>query len=397
MRTNVELYYEPTVILGQLSEGNKSEMTERELAFVCGLIKERRPKKIVEIGVAAGATSSVILNCISMLDLETEVFSIDLSLFYYTDKSKKTGYLIDECMSLLEQRGKEARHTLYAGKYAVDCLETIGGGIDFLILDTIHSLPGEVLDFLACYPLLKQGCVVVLHDITLNHKTKYKMDPALSFATKVLFDMVTADKILDMGEGVFPNIGAFLLTSDTDKYLEDIFSSLTISWQYVPDSEEISLYRNFYGKYYSEEVLQLFDRAVEMNCSSVARRRLYQRERGKAVVNETVKLYRQIANPEIKRIYIYGYGMVAKSLHYMMEECCTGKEICHIVSDGQDISGIDGKEHVQCLSDVEIEIGRDIIIIGVNESLQQEICCELQKKGISEYILLGSDILQFLM
>lgn len=37
MRTNVELYHEPTVILEQLSEKNKSEMTERELAFVCGL------------------------------------------------------------------------------------------------------------------------------------------------------------------------------------------------------------------------------------------------------------------------------------------------------------------------------------------------------------------------
>lgn len=126
----------------------------------------------------------------------------------------------------------------------------------------------------------------------------------------------------------------------------------------MPDSEELSLYRKFYGKYYSEEALQLFDRAVEMNCGSVARRKLYQRERGKAVVNETVKLYKQIADSGIKRIYIYGYGMVAKSLHYMMAECCIGKEIWHIVSDGQDISGIDGKEHVQCLSDAEIETGK---------------------------------------
>jgi hypothetical protein len=126
----------------------------------------------------------------------------------------------------------------------------------------------------------------------LGKKTEYKMDPALSLATKVLFDVTTADKILDMGEGVFPNIGAFLITSDTDKYIQDIFSSLTISWRYVPDSEELSLYRKFYGKYYSEEALQLFDRAVEMNCGSVARRKLYQRERGKAVVNETVKLYK---------------------------------------------------------------------------------------------------------
>lgn len=397
MRTDVELYYEPIVILEQLSVGNKSEMTERQLAFVCGLIKERKPNKIVEIGVAAGATSSVILNCISMLNLDTQMFSIDLSLYHYTDKTKKTGYLIDECVSMLEQRGKIPQHILYTGKHAVDCLETIGEGIDFLILDTVHSLPGEVLDFLACYPLLKQGCVVILHDIALNHTTTYKSDPALSFATKVLFDVITADKILDIGEGAFPNIGAFLLTNDTDKYLEDIFSALTMTWKYTPDSEELSLYRDFYGKYYSEDELQLFDMAVQMNCGSIAQRQLYQRKKGKAVVNGIVKLYKQIADSRIKRIYIYGYGTVAKLLHYMMEECCIGKEIRHIVSDGQDIGGIGGEEYVYRLSEAEIEIGRDIIIIGVNESLQQEICCELHKRGIFEHILLGSDILQFLL
>lgn len=397
MRTNVDLYYEPTAILGQLSEGSKSEMTERELAFVCGLIREHKPRKIVEVGVAAGATTSVILNCISMLGLNTEMFSIDLSSWHYTDKTKKAGHLIDECKSALGQRGKVPQHILYTGKYAVDCLKAIGEGIDLLILDTVHSLPGEVLDFLACYPFLGQGCVVILHDIALNHKTKYKVDPALSFATKVLFDAVTADKILDLGDGVFPNIGAFLVTSDTDKYLEDVFSALTMTWRYIPDSEELSLYRDFYSQYHSKRSLQLFDMAVQMNHDSIAQRRVHEGKKRKEVVKEIVKLYKQIADPEVRRIYVYGCGMIANSLHCMLEECCMGKEIWHIVSDGQEMSGVKDKENVYYLSEAEIEVDKDIIIVGVNASLQNAICSELHKRGFSEYILLGDDFLQFLL
>ena len=37
------------------------EMSEFESAFLCGAIKQFRPKKILEVGVAAGATTAIIL------------------------------------------------------------------------------------------------------------------------------------------------------------------------------------------------------------------------------------------------------------------------------------------------------------------------------------------------
>ena len=40
--------------------------------------------------------------------------------------------------------------------------------IDFIIIDTVHFMPGEFLTFLTALPQLKDGCIVVLHDIHLN-------------------------------------------------------------------------------------------------------------------------------------------------------------------------------------------------------------------------------------
>ena len=166
MISNTEPFYEPVNILKQLSGEYTAEMSEEQSAFLCGLLKKYRPNKIVEIGVAAGGTTAVMLNCIALLGLEAELFSIDLSENFYRDSDKKTGYLAEECKTILKRKFE---HTVYTGRYAVEYIDDIGEDIDFLVLDTVHSMPGEILDFLAYCPHLKTGCVVVMHDISLNH------------------------------------------------------------------------------------------------------------------------------------------------------------------------------------------------------------------------------------
>lgn len=64
------MFYEPVVILDQLTSEYSAEMSNDQLAFLCGLIEEYRPNKIVEVGVSAGGTTAVILKCISMLKLK---------------------------------------------------------------------------------------------------------------------------------------------------------------------------------------------------------------------------------------------------------------------------------------------------------------------------------------
>lgn len=377
-----ELYYEPAEILEQF-DGMRAEMSKRELAFLCGLIKKYRPEKIVEIGVASGGTTGVILQCIAMLDYNAKVFSLDLSEDYYREPSKKTGYLIDECKKLLTRK---VDHTLITGKYAVESLETIGKGIDFLILDTVHKLPGELLDFLACYKFLNSGSVVVLHDLILNHTIKNLN----SFATKVLFDTVTAEKILDLDDETnFPNIGAYIVNEDTGKYINDIFSALTISWRYRPGDRELMLYRDFYKKYYSCDNLKLFDMALELNSETLHKRVV-------AKNNEFLVVYKLMTKLRDKNVYIYGCGNYGRQFYHMLDRCGINLK-GYIISDGEEKVEVENGERIFYLSEVNLDKENDVIYLGVNTELCSEIAAKLNKMRIEEYIIPDSAMYEYIV
>lgn len=220
----VEQYDEPSAILEKLSE-KKSEMSASERGFLCGLIKKYCPKKIVEVGVAAGGTTSVILSCINELKLECQMYSVDISENYYRGGYKQTGYLVEE---VKKQEIATAHHTFLLGKTLPERIEEIGADIDFLILDTMHVLPGEILDFIVAFPYLKKDAIVVLHDIGLQFRAEYRR----MIATGILFQTVVADKFWN-NQGVYPNIAGFQITEDTGKYMRDMFLSLTLPWQYT--------------------------------------------------------------------------------------------------------------------------------------------------------------------
>lgn len=380
VNSNIEMFYEPIKILDQLPDGNRSDMSENELAFLCGLIKRSKPKKIVEIGVAAGGTTSVILNCIAMLDMKARLYSIDLMTDYYLDKNKKVGYQAEEAKEILDQK---SNHTLYTGKYSVECLESIGEDIDLVILDTSHVLPGEIFDFLACYPYLKNGGIVVLHDITLNFESNHPY----AYATKLLLDVVVADKYMNLIDPDLRNIAAFRITDDTKKYIEDVFSSLTITWANMPSEKELLLYRNFYSKYYSCKNLEIFNLSVQMN-------KRIQNEISETKRDSFLKTYKWIETIKNKRIYIYGCGEYGKRLYYSLNKCDVDID-GYIISDGQIKKEND--INVLHLSELRLNPETDKILIGVSPHLQKEICEELQNKGINEYIIPDSCILSMVI
>lgn len=115
MENKIETFTEPIEILDKLSNRGE-EMSAWQLASICGLIKEYRPQKIVEVGVAAGGTTAVILNCISMLCINTELYSVDISEKYYRDKRKKTGYLAEECQKILN---RNINYKIFRGGYCL--------------------------------------------------------------------------------------------------------------------------------------------------------------------------------------------------------------------------------------------------------------------------------------
>ena len=380
MNRNEEMYYEPLCILEHLSEYGKAEMTEEGLAFLCGLIRVNRPHKIVEIGVAAGGTTAVIMNCIAMLGLQTRIYSVDLMERYYLDPTKEVGYLAQEFIAMHDL---DTEHILYTGKYAVECLEEIGEDIDFLILDTVHNPPGEVLDFLSCYPCLKSESTVVLHDITLNHCGSNPY----AHATKLLFDIVTANKIINWEiNNHYPDIAAFVVNEHTGQYIENLFSCLTLAWEYMPKSRELSLYREWYSRYYSSDCLDLFDIAVKMNQVTLEKRPHVKWE-------GFLELYRSMQQMQSKRIYVYGCGRMGRQFFYMLKECGIELGGC-IISDGQE--KIDDDFPIFYISDIRLDRERDKVFVAVNSVLRREICADLEKRGIDDYILPAKMMYEFL-
>ncbi len=276
----IELFYEPRKEALKRIEAveNEPEMSEFDSAFLCGMIKKKMPRKIVEVGVAAGGTTAIIAECLKELNLGDvcEFYSVDLNAFYYRDGTRTTGFLAQPCLET------GLKHKFLLGKYLPEFLEEIGEDIDIIIIDTVHILPGEILDFLAAFPFLSSDAYVVLHDIGYNCLGGMKE----GYATKFVYDLVVADKFFNEDNSNnenMPNIAGFVLTEETGKHLENLFSALSITWAYYPSVEELQIYREHYKKYYSDIFVNHFERAV------VLQRQIQEREQNRPINKMSLK------------------------------------------------------------------------------------------------------------
>lgn len=139
-------------------DGVVSEMTYKERCFLNGIVRQMKPKKILELGVSAGASSAVMLNAIKD-DSDAQLYSIDYNTQWYRNYAKPTGHLINEKFSHLKKKWK-----LYTGGTAARFMDEIGADVDLCLIDTVHANPGEFLDWLIVLPYLKPNAVLVLHD-----------------------------------------------------------------------------------------------------------------------------------------------------------------------------------------------------------------------------------------
>ena len=161
------------------------------------------------------------------------------------------------------------KHEFHLGKYLPQVIDEIGDKIDFVILDTVHLFPGEVLDFPVILPYLYDGAIVVLHDITLNQGALPWND---AFATATLLSVVTSkEKFLNSDDDnktlpfCYPNIAAFKVSRVTHRHIEDAFLSLMLNWHYMPSNTELEIYRAFYKKHYPTHLVDIFDEAIRLN------------------------------------------------------------------------------------------------------------------------------------
>lgn len=237
---------------------DNAEMSEIDHNFLVYLLDAFKPKKILELGVAAGGTSCLLLKHTGE---GQHVFGVDLATNYYRIPSEPVGFEIAKNCSKEERE----RHTLITGRDIVDCIEEIGGGIDFCLLDTSHVLPGELLQFFVVYPYLADGACVVLHDISLNfhpeRQDKFTLYSYFSYSTKLLFCSL-ASKCKMLPDQSWPNIGAVIMDSETKNNIDSTFFALGVSWFEFPASQ-ISKYREFIARHYDPFCRRIFNQCIK--------------------------------------------------------------------------------------------------------------------------------------
>jgi predicted O-methyltransferase YrrM len=345
----VEPYFEPIDIFDKIGE-RKSELSDESLGFICGLIKKNKPQKIVEVGVSAGGTTCVIMNCLEKLNMNSSVYSVDLAYTYHYDTSKKCGYQIDDAAKYLHNMDQ---HKLILGKTIAETIEDIAaeGKVDLLILDTIHYLPGELLDFIVCLPYLSDNAVVIADDLIHAHYGENNW----AIATKVLFDTVVADKYLpDMDE--VNNMCAFQLNSDSRKYTDDLFFALLTPWWYGVDEEMLVSYQKIINTEYSENENRLFNEALRVNAETLKKRENIP----KAIRNIEAEF-----SGGGKKVLLYGAGTRGTALHSFLSD--RGYEIAgFVISDDRDKKEFESlKTPVFHLSEIKNHMDVYKIIVAV--------------------------------
>lgn len=234
-----------------------SEMTYLERYFLNGIVRQTKPKKILELGVSAGGSSAIILNAIKDFD-NAKLYSVDYNTKLYYDNSKNTGFIIDEKFSNLKDKW-----SLYTGGTAAKFMEEIGGEIDLCLIDTMHVNPGEFLDFLIVLPYLKKNAILILHDIALH----YNGNERHSITNCILFSCLRGKK-LSFNEGLwnsFANIGAVILDENIKDNILDYLYLLTLPWEYLPTDNDILECQKLFSKNYEEEFVDTFMNIMLVN------------------------------------------------------------------------------------------------------------------------------------
>ena len=353
MYSTVEYCYRPIEIMTKM-ETPYVEMSEKEHGFICGLIRDHRPQKVLEVGVAGGGTTAVIINCLNEFCPEAKMYSVDISEECYKREGKKTGFQLDAVRNYLPNIDN---HKFLLGKELPCFIEQIGNGIDFLILDTVHVMPGEFLDFICALPFLKDGAIVVLHDVSEH----CRVNNAYGYCTRLLLCSVTAEKYYNANEtddirGFF-NIAAFKIDQSTRDELENVISALSVTWRYIPPESMIDNYYAVYIKYY-------MDNQFSHICKIVERYRYIEEFAG-----ERKELLKKLADYEY--IYIYGAGYNGRKLQRYLKH------------KGYNVSGyVVSDDHYVLETE---KYGEEIFRIADIENLEECICLiSILDEGIKE-------------
>ena len=255
--------YDKEIITDRIKKNSGWIIGLNEAQFINGIIRKNKLKNCLEIGVANGGSSILILNAIKDID-NSILVSLDLNKEVYNDKNKLTGYRVYKYFPELTKNWK-----LYTGDQPHKFLVDLNIKFDFLFLDSAHVSPGELLNFIEALPFLNENAIVVIHDL-LWHFKKVISSKFYPSCIRLLPTLYGNKIFLSQTNKNVSNIGAVVLGPNQKNHYLDYFLLLLNFWEYIPTDKHIKDLRVFIKNYYKDEIyLNIFDTAVRENKKAI--------------------------------------------------------------------------------------------------------------------------------
>jgi len=293
-----------------------SEMHQVERQFINGLVRQLRPRRILELGVAEGMGSVVLLNAIGDRP-DAKLYSVDVLKNIWNAPDLEVGFV---CEKMYPE--SNSQWLLLTGKDFSEHSDIFVEPFDFCVIDTAHIHPVESLNFLTVLPFLTNDAVVVFHDLALfTLKKEYITGfPNSPFANILCFNSIVGDKLKPNDEAYlaynygFASLGAVQVCADTMKYIQNVFDMLYFPWaSYIYHlSPYIKSVAEIIKKYYSPQLYDHFSRATIANAMFIENGYEY------AIGNENDSFTVDAINSS-KALVFYGAGNMCQRLLGLFE------------------------------------------------------------------------------
>jgi predicted O-methyltransferase YrrM len=209
---NIESFYNPPA----WSQGH---ISLDDAVFLDKIVQETKPEEIIEVGVASGCSSAVLLRAMAALGESRVLHSYDLVDYCYFAPERHVGAAVDDLAPQFREQW-----LLHAGCTAIDAGAGLNGhNIKLAFIDADHRHPWATLDLWALIPALAPDSWIALHDVTLARNSEWKV-----FGPEILFESWPGEKI-KLSE--LSNIGAIKLPGDHNKARLWLMESLKNSWE----------------------------------------------------------------------------------------------------------------------------------------------------------------------
>jgi predicted O-methyltransferase YrrM len=204
-----------------------ASISDMDAAFFAGLVIETRPRKLVEVGVASGWGSCVLLEALRVAGLTaSELYGVDISDRFFYDQTYATGQSVREVFP-----EHLPRYHLLTNMTIGTCAPKIGDGIDFAFIDAHHMHPWATLDLPAVMPFMSPASWVALHDLSLSRKEDQEHR---NRGPKYLYEGWDGDKAHSVQKP--PMAGAIRLSESPLSHLPLLLDVLYTPWELTVDA-----------------------------------------------------------------------------------------------------------------------------------------------------------------